>query len=311
MEVDELDFAYRYPFSDEAKSIIGGMLLQKVDRVHLVQAKEHVNTLLNSKGNTLTYIESNYLKKDYLLTYLYSRMLVSASSDPWILDRFSGSEAKRSTDSLRFETSQSRINHLGTELGLKLGVDDGVFYMDFISYTKNRPNVKEFYLVNQKLKNGKVFLEKNELASVMENVIKSKIKGGLPISRKDLPLEVIAFCKENPFTVRVQKTRVEAGKNRGWIERLLEYPILDGRHRVVNLILAPYFVNVRKLEVEEAVKRISEYIERCKKANPDTRITEQYIRYQCNYAKRKGLRVLSLKRARELIGEELMSKIAG
>ena len=310
MDSDELDFAYRYPFSEEAKSIIKGMSLQKVDHVHLTQAREHVNTLLNARNHTFTYTESNYIKKDYLLTYLYSRMLVSAAYDIWVIGKFAGAEAKRSADSLRTETDVLKIRRLSLELGLKVSVDNALFSMDFIDYTKNRPDLKEFYLVNQKLEGGKVFLERNEIASIMENAIRKKIKEGLPIGKNDLPPEVVSFYKENPFVSRVRKVSVDSAKSRGWIERLLEYPILDGRHRVVNLVLAPYFVNVRKLEVDDAVKRINEYIEKCKKANPDTRINEQYIRYQCNYAKRRGMRVLSLKRARELIGEELMSKIA-
>ncbi len=310
MDSNDLDFAYRYPFSEEAKSIINEMALQKVDQVHLAQAKEHVNTLLNLRNHTFTYTESSYIKKDYILTYLYSRMLVSAAYDMWVIDRFAEAEAKRSADSLRTETDALKIRHLGLELGLKVSVDKGLFSIDFLDYTKNRPNMKEFYLVNQKLEGGKVFIERNEIALIMEGAIRSKIKEGLPIRKNDLPSEVVSFYKENPFASRVRKTNADSGKSRGWIERLLEYPILDGRHRVVNLVLAPYFVNVRKLEVDDAVKRISEYIEKCKKANPDTRINEQYIRYQCNYAKRRGMRVLSLKRARELIGEELMSKIA-
>ena len=35
--------------------------------------------------------------------------------------------------------------------------------------------------------------------------------------------------------------------------------------------------------------------------NPDTKINEQYIMYQCRYAKSKGLKPLSLVKARELL----------
>ena len=87
-----------------------------------------------------------------------------------------------------------------------------------------------------------------------------------------------------------------------WIERLLQTPIPDVRHRTVNLILAPYLVNVRNMSPEEAFKVINDYIERCKKVNPDTKIGEQYIRYQCNYAKKRGMRPLALQKAKELLG---------
>jgi len=74
------------------------------------------------------------------------------------------------------------------------------------------------------------------------------------------------------------------------------------RHRTVNLILAPYLVNTKQLEVEQAARIISDYIERCKQIDPNTKINERYIEYQCSYAKRRGLRPLSHERAKELLG---------
>ena len=88
-----------------------------------------------------------------------------------------------------------------------------------------------------------------------------------------------------------------------WIEKLLATPIVDVRHRSVNLILAPYFTNVKGLDEEEATKAVMEYIERCKAVNPNTRINEAYIRYQCKYAKNRGLKPLSLVKARELLAD--------
>jgi len=39
-----------------------------------------------------------------------------------------------------------------------------------------------------------------------------------------------------------------------------------------------------------------------KELNPNTRVGESYIAYQVRYAKRKGLKPLSLNRAKELLG---------
>ena len=68
-------------------------------------------------------------------------------------------------------------------------------------------------------------------------------------------------------------------------------------------MLAPYLVNVKKLEVEKAVEVIHAYIEKCKAMNAATDINDSYIRYQCNYAKNKGLKVMALRRAREIFGD--------
>ena len=45
--------------------------------------------------------------------------------------------------------------------------------------------------------------------------------------------------------------------------------------------------------------------EKCKIIDPNTKITDSYIRYQCGYAKKRGLKPLSFKRAKELLGDFL------
>ncbi len=48
---------------------------------------------------------------------------------------------------------------------------------------------------------------------------------------------------------------------------------------------------------------ISNYIDRCKELNPDTKVSEPYIRYQVKYAKEKGMKPLSLVKAKELLSD--------
>jgi len=306
----ELDFAYKYPFSNEAKSIVSEIVSVRrgVDEVHLAQAKEHIESML-TKGPRFVAIGSDYLKKDYLLTYLYSRMLVSLSYDGFLIDRFAESEAKRSAEATKLEGSQN-LARICAELDVHVDVNGGEYSMGFVDFLKNKPARKEYSLVNQRLEKGKVFLDRNEFAAVLEVMFKKRVREGLPINQKELPKEVLLFYKGNGIKITSHEGRKkEPGQGIGWVERLLDYPILDGRHRIVNLVLAPYFVNVKKLEVDDAVKRISDYIEKCRKANPDTKIDERYIRYQCMYAKKKGSRVLSAKKAREFLGDEVMDRI--
>jgi len=84
------------------------------------------------------------------------------------------------------------------------------------------------------------------------------------------------------------------GKNRiEWIERLLQKPITDGRHRTLWLIIAPYLVNVRGLEIGEAEGIALSYLERCngtKRMQGSLRnLTNSYV----IYAKRTGLKPIS------------------
>ena len=102
--------------------------------------------------------------------------------------------------------------------------------------------------------------------------------------------------------IKARENKVEisgSGRHVRMDREALATPIPDVRHRSVNLV-APYLVNVRKMDENAAADRIVEYIERCKLLDPNTKVNETYVRYQCRYAKNKGMRPLSLVRAKEL-----------
>jgi hypothetical protein len=66
-----------------------------------------------------------------------------------------------------------------------------------------------------------------------------------------------------------------------YIRRLLEHPITDGRHRVIWLILAPYFTTVRGMDEASATDAVLSYIGDAK--------YKQFIRYNVRRALRSGL----------------------
>ena len=49
----------------------------------------------------------------------------------------------------------------------------------------------------------------------------------------------------------------------GWIEKLLKTPLEDFRKNSVNLILAPYLVNIKKLSYQESFDILIEWLKRC------------------------------------------------
>jgi len=79
-----------------------------------------------------------------------------------------------------------------------------------------------------------------------------------------------------------------------WIEKLLETPIPDGRKRAINLIFAPYFINILGLDEETALSKIFNWLEGCNKLYP-TRITHNYVLNQLRYSRRNNLKPLSRK----------------
>ena len=238
------------------------------------------------------------IKRSYVLSYVYSRMIISAIGNKIHLDRYVRSEAKRSRSALESDTMPNMIK-LIAELNLQMSYSDGRFIISLPSFLMLSSGDEGLNLVKQELGRGLVYLGRDDAMNLIEKAIAVEIRKKLPIPQSDLPRRIIEESKG----VRLPKinTRVEVkeGSYR-WIDKILSNPIGDVRHRTVNLILAPYLTNIKGLSEEEAASIIMEFIERCKQINPDTKVNSSYIKYQCKYSKSKGMKPLSLEKAREM-----------
>ncbi len=290
-----LDFAYRYPFSKEARGIIasvGQSLDERLIRAGKLRVEEDLNS--ESISHYMTGIEE--IRRTYVLSYVYSRMMVSAINNRFFIDRYVASEARRVHSALESDTLPNMLN-LMAELGIDVDYANERFIIGFAKYLSLSPGSKELALVKQELDKGRVYLTKGNTLRLVESAVADEIRKKLPIPVSELPRRIIEESK----SIKLPRIKVEIreGSYR-WIEKILATPIPDIRHRAVNIILAPYLVNIKGLSEDDAAAIILEYIERCKQINPDTRINSSYVKYQCKYAKAKGLKPLSFERAKEL-----------
>jgi len=295
-----LDFAYRYQFSKDAKSIITD-LNPGIEYAYLEMAKSLLDNCINNT-NGFSSVRNERTRLNNLIGYAYARMIVSAVNMEPLTYAFARGSAERSAQALKSDSNDNVLKLAGT-LGIKLELNGNMeFLVGLPDFLMNAPAGAEFRLVNQRLKDGIVLLGKEQIARLLSKPIYLAVRAGLPIPKTELPRQVLGFSKEAKFAIKWQSSEpVQMRRGATWVDRLLSNPIPDVRHRVVNLILAPYLVNVKRLSVDDAFKVITDYIEKCKSLNPDTKINETYIKYQCNYAKNRGLRPLSLGRAKELL----------
>ncbi len=295
----ELTFSYKYPFSATARETIQSLNIQEISQKYIEAGVIRVQEAID-KG-AIEFVDTKYeeLMYTYLLSYVYARMIISALNDKSLIKRYAYAEAKRAEAALMAEEPEGTIK-VAKDIAVEAGVKDDLFYVRFQTYLRYMPKEESFALVRQKLAGGLVYLQKERFIKVLSVAIAARVARGLPISIDELPKEVIEAAKK--IKVPVVTIKAKGGKgNYSWVEKLLSTPITDVRHRTVNLILAPYLVNVKGLSPEDASKIIIDYIERCKELNPNTKINEAYIRYQCEYAKKKGLKPLSFKRAQEML----------
>jgi len=296
---EQLDFAYKYPFSDEGKTVIKELDPKSIDQKYLIIGKARVEEALE-KGK-IDYIAMDYGKADFVIGYVYARMLVSALKSAGGVTRYASAEAARTIEAL-LKDSDENLVRLAGELGVKIKKEEtDTFSMNFAQFLINMPGEQDYSLANHKLSRGVVTLDKYQMIKTVGVAVAKSVMKGLPINTSDMPKIVVEYAKE----VKVPVPKVEFRRGPGniyWIDKLLATPIFDARHRTVNLILAPYLVNIKGYTVEKAAETISNYIALCRVVNPDTRITDRYIKYQCEYAKAHGMKPMSLARARTELG---------
>jgi hypothetical protein len=305
---EELDFAYKYPVSEESKLIIRSLNMGKVDQNHLRIGVARLEAALSGK---IDYKPISYGKLDYLIGYVYARMLVSCMKSQYAINLFAQAEARRSATAMKSDPSLSLLQ-LAKELGIAAKESENEFSISFTKLLENMPKNSGYSLANLQLSKGTVVLNKKQFIDVITEATIASIAHSLPVDNSGIPTEVRNAAKNIRMPVQKIMAKRSGSNAIAWIDRLLEVPISDCRHRTVNLILAPYLMTIKGLDVEEGVKVISNYIEKCKTVNPHTNVNESYIRYQCKYAKSHGMKPMTLVRAKnelsaidfKIIGEE-------
>ncbi len=298
LDQEKLEFAYKYPFSKEAKELVKQLSGMPYDDKFAVTGLLRVNEDLQKEEVEFVFTNYHELMLTYLLSYVYARMLVSATGNAYIVKKFAIAEASRASSALSVDTSEN-IARLASELNVGIKAGDGKESIGIFEFLKIAKAPSGLHLVEMDVKKGNVYLSREQTILLLRDAIVQEVMKGLPIPKNLLPGKILEHAKE----IKLPEQKIETGASVGryaWIEKLLSTPIPDIRHRSVNLILAPYLTNVKGLDEETAANIIIDYIEKCKQLNPNTRVNDAYIRYQCKYAKAHKLKPLSLAKAREL-----------
>ncbi len=217
-----------------------------------------------------------------------------ASQDAVLALRFSKREAEMSKEYFVREAPQGKVKVVaecfGTDIELGQAGDGRQSYsMPFESYLSlvskyelaKKPTWK---LVRQNLDKGVVRLTDNGLndmfgdcavAAVAEGV-RNLRKAPFPRQLQDVKSGVVQY---------VPALKPRTNKGYVYVEDLLKHPVSDGRHRLVWLVLAPYLVNVKKLDDVEAIERIRAFVQ----AAGETSAMRRFVEYNVRRARRNGL----------------------
>jgi hypothetical protein len=175
-----------------------------------------------------------------------------------------------------------KLTRLGPEV---TGYEYSMRVEDYLKATTHFELKSQFWrLVNRPLSKGVVYLAENGVNDLFGDLSEKMIYGGVKNLRKVPFPKQLTQVRETllPF---LPPPMVKSTRGYLYVEDLLSHPVSDGRHRLTWLVLAPYLVNVKKLEEEQAVEKIRAFVA----AKGETSAMKRFIEYNVKRAKRNGL----------------------
>jgi len=217
-----------------------------------------------------------------------------ASQDMFLGSKFSKKEGTRAKEFFVKEAPREKVTVMKECFGAIVGlvenggnrVDYSLAFDDYLTLVTRYDMVRSprWKLVRQALQGGSVFLSDNLLNDFFEECAQGAISEGVRnLRRAPFPRQLVDTKSSVMRYVPVQ--RPKTGKGYLYVEDLLKHPVTDGRHRLVWLVLAPYLVNVKKFEDDEAVERIRAFVS----VAGETADMRRFVEYNVKRARRNGL----------------------
>lgn len=230
--------------------------------------------------------------------YSYFVSVLASKNEPFLTLALARTEAARAKTFFIRESPQQMVALLKEAAGLELGTEpsserggDGppVITCAFEKYLEAATEYEltreaRWQLVNQHLSGGTLRFTVNDVRDLFAALVQGLMISGMR-SLRSAPVPEFVQSLVDEFRPLIPRPPPRQQTQFDYIRRLLEHPITDGRHRVIWLILAPYFTTVRGMDEGSATDAVLSYI-------GDTKY-KQFIRYNVRRASKSGLFPLS------------------
>lgn len=189
----DVRLAAKYPFLKDSARYLKD---QGVTLDALVSSRAYESARLRGRDRVLEVLDGNVILDHpmateveatlELLSYPVARMIVSAVAEPMFVRRYAIAEAKRARRWLR-SADLDFVIRAAQELGFQVSRDDGnlaVDFTDFLRYSSGMRS-KDWKLINQSVKSGKVILNTYKVTRLIEQLIADRISSELPLEVSD------------------------------------------------------------------------------------------------------------------------------
>ncbi|MCE4622977.1 MAG: DNA primase noncatalytic subunit PriX [Desulfurococcales archaeon] len=111
-------------------------------------------------------------------------------------------------------------------------------------------------------------------------------------------VKIVRVVVEPPQVIIIRKKHKgnESANRYGWIERILEAGLPDGRKRFILWIASRYLVNVKRLSIEEALGELNRFLDKsCENYGNCSKVYQSWIRSVLRAVKDRGYKPPSLR----------------
>lgn len=213
--MSSLTFLATYPMLPDAKSWLReqgpGMDALVTDFVYnraRDRARQRVRAALTGDAIEDPVLLSDIDAEMELLAHPLARLIISATDETYLLNRFAVMESKRLTRALERDPGET-VAAIAAELAVPLlrrdDTEDRAFGLGLADFLMQAPNEKAWHLSKRDPHHGIVWLTKEDFVRVLESVYKKKIEDDLAGRSKQVPSLV-----HEVFSAEIGRLKAEA-----------------------------------------------------------------------------------------------------
>ena len=283
------DLELRYPFAPRSRKFFESIPVEEglASREVIGQTQSR---LLSSLGRVKYEVHISELVE---FSSFFAAALV-ASQDSVLTSKFSKKEAERAKEFFLREETRTKVVTMAECFGAAIQVDDAgdlrtnysLPFEGYLTLTSKYELAKnpKWKLARHDLERGVIWMSDNMLNDFFGDCALAAIAEGVRNLRKaPFPKQLLGV--KDDVLQYVPSPRPRTNKGYLYVEDLLAHPVSDGRHRLTWLVLAPYLVNVKKLDDEQAIEKIRTFVA----AAGETSAMRRFIEYNVRRARRNGL----------------------
>lgn len=264
---EELVFAAKYPFSEQAKNYLESMKIDfsKIDsRIFEIAFQRTMQAVENKRDSKKRLTELNNSRIQFLaeqlISYPVSKIIVALTGSHFIKKQLAVAESSDIYYFLQLENERN-VENISRQI-FSIGKEGNLYTIPFHEYVNNIPEGKEYKLINSEIVDGLVYIEKETISKLISKFVYnsvmntkadatklppkfSELSKELMKSGKDA-MEIIDFGPLNPefFPPCIKKitTGLKSGEKIGHVPRF---------------VLSTFFANIG-MPVDKAVDYFKE-----------------------------------------------------